>query len=446
MQKRVILFILIIGTLLSVTNCKKNNGVANKTTNQSSETEVTLELWIMPNNGQESENNIKKLAKPFLEDNPNVKLNITVLEWGVAFNKIMDAVTNSGEKPDITQLGTTWVGMMASQKPGLSDMGQVYNPNNFVEGSLSTTKILGEDKIFAIPWFIDTRLLYYRKDACEKVGINPKKDFDTWDKFKKSLEKLNDVEIDGIKMSAIGMPGKNDWNVPHNFSWWIWGAGGDFLDENAEKSLLGKPEAIEGIKFYTGLVNDGLLSKEALMKNMAEVTDMFKKGYYATTITDASLINNLKVIDDNTPKNYDYKNFGITMIPKGPKERAAFFGGSVLSILESSKNKQLAAKLVRQLTSKDAQVELTKTIGHLPALKAVYDHDVIKEDPMKSILKEQIKNGKSYPSIPEWGTIEAILTTELGQLWDITINEYSEEKIEEKVKSISENVDKVLSE
>jgi len=448
MPKKVVLYVLILCMFIPLISCKFNNKAKNATNNTSDiekkSEKTNLEMWIMPNDSQNSEKDVRILAKQFLKENPNVKLNITVLDWGIAFKKISDALTDSGEKPDITQMGTTWVGMMASLKPGLMDIGGKYNPKDFVEGSLATTKILGKDRIVAIPWFIDTRLLYYRKDACRIANVDPKTDFNTWDSFKEALKKLNNVEVDGVKMSAFGMAGKNDWNVPHNFSWWIWGAGGDFLSKDAKKSVLDQPEALKGIEYYTQLVKDGLLSKEALMKNSVDVGVMFKKGKFATTITDASQINVLKVKDKDSPKDYNPNNFGVTMIPKGPAGRVAFFGGSVLSVLESSKNKELSIELLKQLSSKEAQVRCTKQIGHLPALKAAYDDPSIKDDSMKSVMKEQIKYGKSYPSIPQWGTIEAILMKEMGELWDITLSDYDVNKIENKVKLISKNVDKVL--
>jgi multiple sugar transport system substrate-binding protein len=96
------------------------------------------------------------------------------------------------------------------------------------------------------------------------------------------------------------------------------------------------------------------------------------------------------------------------------------------------------------LVSEDAQLKCTEQIGHLPALKTVYDDPLIKDDPMKKILVEQIKYGKSYPSIAEWGTIEAVLSEQMGEIWDIVIENYDENKIENKVKEISKSVNKVL--
>jgi len=40
------------------------------------------------------------------------------------------------------------------------------------------------------------------------------------------------------RTGCTGMPGKNDWNVVHNFSWWIYGAGGDFVNEEGTQATF----------------------------------------------------------------------------------------------------------------------------------------------------------------------------------------------------------------
>ena len=135
----------------------------------------------------------------------------------------------------------------------------------FVAATLPTTQILGTDeKRYAAPWFIDTRALFYRKDVCEAAGVDPSVDFDTWDSYKVALGKMKGIEIDGVSITPLGMPGKNDWNVIHNYAPWIWGAGGDFIAEDNTTSIINSDKAFEGIKFYSELAIHGLMSMPVL--------------------------------------------------------------------------------------------------------------------------------------------------------------------------------------
>jgi multiple sugar transport system substrate-binding protein len=43
---------------------------------------------------------------------------------------------------------------------------------------------------------------------------------------------------------------------------------------------------------------------------------------------------------------------------------------------------------------------------------------VLKLDPVRRVFVEQMRYGKSYPSIPQWGAIENVLRDGFNGLWD----------------------------
>ncbi|WP_160680167.1 sugar ABC transporter substrate-binding protein [Clostridium sp. C8-1-8] len=420
MKKKLLSAVLVGMFSIGLIGCGSGSADTSKTADagSASKDKVNLNVWIMPNSGT-PDKDFMEIIKPFLDKNPNIKVTPTVLDWGSAWTKITAAST-SGQAPDITQLGNTWVSAVSAMG-ALEDLTPYYKDfggdDAFVKATLTTTGIEGKKERYAIPWFIDTRAIYYRKDACEKAGVDPKKDFDTWDSFKAALKKLNGVEINGKKMAALGMPGKNDWNVVHNFSWWIWGAGGEYIKDG--KAVINSPEAVEGINYYASLAADGLMPKAALEKNSSEVEALFNSGEYATIFSGAYLAQTIKneFAKDST-KSLDPSKVGVAIIPKGPKDRYAFFGGSDLSIFKSSKNKPEAAKLLAYLASADAQVAYAKKHGNLPANAKSFDDKFVTDDPMLSVFKQQLQYGKSYPSIPGWAPSESLLQKGLSNVWD----------------------------
>ena len=396
----------------------KDTGKTPTTTEEAPKKDVNLNVWIMPNSGTPDQD-FMDVIQPFLDENPNIKVTPTVLDWGSAWTKITAAAT-SGEAPDITQLGTTWVAAVGAMG-ALEDLTPYYKDfggeEAFVKATLPTTGIEGEAAKYSVPWFIDQRALYYRKDACEKAGVDPTKDFATWDSFKEALKKLNGVEVEGKKMAALGMPGKNDWNVVHNFAWWLWGAGGEYIKDG--KAAINSPEAVAGIKYYTEFATEGLMPKAALEKNSAEVEALFNAGEYATIFSGAYLAKTIKTeFEKDSEKALDPNKVGVALVPEGPKGRFAFFGGSTLAMYNSSKNKPEAAKLIAFLASADAQVAYAKKHGNLPANVKSYDDKFITEDAMLSVFKEQSKYGKSYPSIPGWAPSEGLFQKGLSNVWD----------------------------
>lgn len=369
----------------------------------------------MPNSGTPDED-FMEILKPFLEANPDIEVQPTVLDWGSAWTKLTTAAT-SGEGPDITQLGTTQIAAIAAMG-ALEELTPIYDrfggADAFYEATLPTTKILGAgDEMYAAPWFIDTRALFYRKDVCEAAGVNPETDFETWDSFKEALTKMKDVEIDGKKITPLGMPGKNDWNVIHNFAPWIWGTGGEFIAEDNTTCVINSDEAVKGVQFYTELATEGLLSMAGLEKNSAEIEATFNEGEFGTMFSGAYEIATLR-----REKPELAEKVGTAPFPAGPEGRYAFFGGSGLSVFKTSKNKEAAYKVIEYLMTPEAQVAYQEKCGNLPTVKAAYETEFVANEEMRKAFKEQADFGKAYPSVAGWGPSETILQKGLSNVWD----------------------------
>lgn len=404
----------------TTSSTKKDTGAtvstdSSKGTDTKSGEKTVVTMWIMPNSG-EAEADFMTILEPFLEANPDIEVQPTVLDWGSAWTKLTTAAT-SGEGPDITQLGTTQIAAIAAMG-ALEDLTPVYERFGgeaaFVEATLPTTQILGAgEERYAAPWFIDTRALFYRKDICEAAGVDPTKDFETWDSFKAALTKMKDVEIDGVKVPALGMPGKNDWNVIHNYAPWIWSAGGDFIAEDNKTSVINSQEAFEGVKFYTELATEGLMSMPALEKNSSEIEALFNAGEFASMFSGAYEIATLRREQPELAE-----KVGTAPIPGGPEGRYAFFGGSGISVFKNSKNKEAAYRVLEYLMTPDAQIAYQEKCGNLPAVNAAFETEFVSQEEMRQAFKDQLQYGKAYPSVAGWGPSETLLQKGLSNVWD----------------------------
>jgi hypothetical protein len=52
----------------------------------------------------------------------------------------------------------------------------VIDPDSFFEGAWETTVVDGTS--YGVPWYVETRLLYYRTDLADQAGLEPP---GTWD-------------------------------------------------------------------------------------------------------------------------------------------------------------------------------------------------------------------------------------------------------------------------
>ena len=440
----VLLTILLIGIVFLTVSC----GPAKEETGP-----VTVNIWIMPNS-LEPVNDLENVLAPFKKKNPNIKVKITSVDWGAAWTKITTAAT-SKDVPDIVQIGSTWVGSISSFGAlwDLKDrVHEIGGKSAFVPASWTTTGIVGSGQITAVPWIVDARAMYYRTDVFKKLGLTAA-DLSTWDKFERTLKKIKDAKltIDGLDIIPLGMPGKNDWNVVHNLSPWIWAAGGDYFSKDLKKSLLNDKESFKGVFYYVNLVNKGFVPLDYLELNTAQVSSNFNNGSCAIYFDGPYEVKNLTTPPEQGGAfgSITSKNFSIAPYPRGPKGRYTFVGGSNLAIFKASKHKEEAWEVVKFLLTKDAQIGYAKSSGFLPARLEAFNDPFISSDPHRRIFKEALKYGRTYPCIPAWGRLEPLLTRRFGILWDYVTGEkggLDPEKIQKQLDLAKLEVESVLAE
>jgi multiple sugar transport system substrate-binding protein len=74
-----------------------------------------LTVWAMGTEGEK----LSVLADAFMKENPDATVKVTPVPWDGAHNKLASAIAGQ-ETPDVTMLGTTWVGEFA--KTGALDV------------------------------------------------------------------------------------------------------------------------------------------------------------------------------------------------------------------------------------------------------------------------------------------------------------------------------------
>jgi len=237
--------------LMTVLSCNKEEGNV-----------TTIKFWAM---GSEAEV-VTKLIPEFEKENPGIKVLVQQMPWTAAQEKLITAVA-SDNTPDLCQLGNTWIPQFSSLK-ALTSLNEWINKSasirkeNYFEGIWETNVI--DDKVYGIPWYTDTRLMFYRKDVFEKAGYNhPPK---TWEELLDLSRKIKAL-YKGEDKYAIYLP-TNEW-APFV----IFGlqAGSDLLKDKGTKGNFSGKEFKEAFSF---LVN---FHKEKLAPiGISQVTNVYQ--------------------------------------------------------------------------------------------------------------------------------------------------------------------------
>lgn len=167
-----------------------------------------LTVWAMGAEGEA----LSQLLKKFETDNPEVKLSVTPVPWDSAHSKFTSAIA-AGTTPDVAQIGTTWMGEFVALK-ALDQTPTNFDQSIYFEGAQKTTEVKGAS--YAVPWYVETRVIFYRKDLAEKAGVTQAPA--DWDALKALAKAYKDKA--GAKWGISLQPGgTGSWQGVLPFMW-----------------------------------------------------------------------------------------------------------------------------------------------------------------------------------------------------------------------------------
>jgi multiple sugar transport system substrate-binding protein len=406
---------------------------------------TTLTLWTMPNSPKPKED-LDKMIAPFTAKT-GVNVDVQEVGWDVQFDRIRNAAV-SGEGPDITQAGTTQVPFFAALG-GFNDLSSnvedIGGEKAYAPGIWSTTKVEGQDGVWAIPWFTEARSIYYRKDVLEKAGVDPATAFKDLDSFKATLQAIKD-KVPGIQ--PFGAPGKKAFDLVHNVMPFVWDSGGAELSDDAKKSTINTPEAQTGVEFMGGLIQDGLFDKSQLERDGTQVENQFKGGKLAVWIGGPWVLGSITRTDDENWDATARENVGVAPMPTGPGGKAyTFVGGSDLMMLKSSKHPNEAWALMKFLSEDQTQKDYANLLGMFPA-RLDPQQQVGDSDENHKAFFEAIQSGRTYAPIPQWGQIENAYKTRFGNILDSAAGvgkSYNAESVKSQLDAAAKEADGLLA-
>jgi multiple sugar transport system substrate-binding protein len=354
----------------------------------------TVEVWAMGNEGEV----LGELAAQFEEENPDVTIDVTAVPWDGAHDRIATAIAG-GQAPDVTMLGTTWVGEFASTGAFEPTPEGLVDESSFFEGSWGTTVV--DEVSYGVPWYVDTRVLYYRTDLAEAAGVEPPT---TWDEYKAFAEAL---QTQGAT-SGVSLP-------PGGFDSWqyllplVWQQGGDIVAEDGETFAMDTDAWRQALAFYQSFFTEGI--SEAVRLETGEIEQKFISGDVGAFFSGPFHVSLLR---EQGGEDFADK-FAVAMVP-GEESRTSFTGGGNLAVFDDSDNRDAAWKFVRWLSEPETQIEWYGISTDLPSVQAAFEDPTFAEDPYLSVFAEQLADSKAPPAIPTWAQVSAVIDQQLEQV------------------------------
>lgn len=321
-------------------------------------------------------------ADEFMKMNPNVSIEITVLE-NEAFKSKLTTVMQSGNPPDVFQ---TWGGGVLGEyaRAGLTRditpqvKGTAWG-NSMASGVWELYSTDG--KVYAVPNDAGCITFWYNKDLLAKVGYTS---FPTdWDDFLVLVKKLKDAGI-----TPIAIAGGDKW--PAMFYW-------------AYLSLrLGGPQLFQ--ETFSGKNTQGFNHPSFVKAGqmLAELVALkpFQDGFLGATYNDqAALVGNGQAAmelmgqwapnvqrDNSTSKAGIGDKLAVATFPaiKGGKGKTTEVMGGGGGFALGKNASDMAIEFVKFLTNKENQITIAKTNGSLVTTKGA---EIGIEDPNAKMVK-----------------------------------------------------------
>ena len=112
----------------------------------------TIEVWAMGTEGEV----LQDFSAAFEEANPDATVEVTAVPWESAHDKLAGAIA-SGETPDVSLIGTTWMGEFAEAGGLMPTPENLVDEEDFFPGAWASTEVGGTS--YGVPWYVETRVL-----------------------------------------------------------------------------------------------------------------------------------------------------------------------------------------------------------------------------------------------------------------------------------------------
>ena len=349
-----------------------------------------VRFWAMGYEGEV----VAQLLPEFERRNPGIRVDLQQLPWTAAHEKLLTAFAGDA-LPDVVPLGNTWIAEFAAldaleplddriaASPG-------FAREDYFPGAWDTGVV--EGATYAVPWYVETRVPYYRRDLLQAAGVlSPPADWTAWRAAMVAIKRqagadryavllpLN--EFEPLLNLAVQQP---DPLLRDN------GRYGNFRSSGFRRTLA----------FYQSLF-DADLAPRMDNTRISNVWDEFGRGFFAFYISGPW---NIAEFRKRMPEHL--KDAWMTMPLPGPEgPGASIAGGTSFVVFRQSQHKEAAWTLIEYLSAPAQQLRLHALTGDLPPRRSPWATPALANDPYARAFRDQLERAVPAPKVPEWERI-----------------------------------------
>ena len=382
-----------------------------------------VKFWAMGYEGEV----VAQLLPEFERQNPGIKVELQQLPWLSAHEKLLTAFAGDS-LPDVSPIGNTWIPefiALGALEPLDEEVAAApgFDVGDFFPGVWDSGVV--EGSTYAVPWYVETRLPFYRTDILRESGIDATPE--SWDEWRVAMAAIKQHvgperyaillplnEFEPLLSLAVQQPEpllRED------------GRYGNFRSAGFKKSLGFYKEMFE--EKWAPVVTNNQISN---------VWDEFGKGFFSFYISGPW---NIAKFKERLPASQ--QDDWMTMPLPGPEgPGASLANGTSFVVFRNSTHKAAAWKLIEYLSAAETQLKFHALTGDLPPRRSPWRTPALANDVHAKAFGEQLERAVSTPKVPEWERI----ATEMRLIGEEVAN--GRMSVDEAATELDRRTDKIL--
>jgi multiple sugar transport system substrate-binding protein len=355
---------------------------------------VTVEFWALGREGEV----VRSLVPAFEARHPGVRVRVQQIPWSAAHEKLLTSFVGDA-MPDALQLGNTWIPefvALGALAPLDARIEAAALPRaDFFDGVLDAAVVDGAT--WALPWYADTRLLFYRRDLLAEadVAAPPR----SWAGWKDALARVQ-ARL-GPERHALLLP-LNEWEPLVILAL---ERGADLLRDGDRYGNFESPAFRSAFDFYLSFFREGL-APVAGAAQLANLQQDFAAGWFACFVSGPWQLGELR---DRLPAAFEARWATAPMpadseAPEG-EPGLSIAGGASLALVRGTPRAEEAFAWLAFLAEPEQQVAFHRLSGDLPARRSAWRDESLAADPKAAAFFAQLHRVRPAPKVPEWERI-----------------------------------------
>ncbi|MEH6413981.1 sugar ABC transporter substrate-binding protein [Pseudomonas sp. CGJS7] len=349
-----------------------------------------VKFWAMGFEGEM----VVQLIPEFERRHPEIRVQVQQLPITSAHEKLLTAFAGDS-LPDVGAIGNTWISEFAlldALEPLAPRLRQTPSVNgaDYFAGAWDTGVIGGQ--VYAVPWYVETRLPFYRPDLLKQAGIaEPPR---TWAEWKTAMAAIK-REV-GPKRYAVLFP----LNEPEPLLNLGIQSPEPLLREDGRYGNFRSPGFKRALTFYSDVFQNKW-APLASNTQIANVWNEFGRGYFSFYVNGPW---NIAEFKKRLPP--DLQSSWMTMpLPGENGPGASVAGGASFVLFHDSQRKDAAWKLISYLSEPQVQARFHGLTGNLPPRRESWNAPALLSDPYARAFRDQLERARPTPKVPEWERI-----------------------------------------